>query len=76
MDTKNKLRNNLVRKIQLLSTDKLTQLDALLSEIEKQFVSKEKTLQLAGSWNDLDGDVFEELTTKLHVNRAEDNRSF
>ena len=70
MDTKNKLRNNLVRKIQLLSIDKLTQLDAMFSEIGKQFVSKEKTLQLAGSWNDLDEDVF----TKLNHNRVNNSR--
>lgn len=74
MDFKNKLRNNLIRKIQQLSTDKLTEITSLLSKIENQFKSKDKTLKLAGTWKDLDKDVFNELTEKLHDNRAKDRQ--
>ncbi len=69
MDTKNILRNNLIRKIQRLSMDKLTEISNLLSKIEGQYKSKEKTLKLAGSWKDLDKDVLDDLTEKLHDNR-------
>lgn len=72
MDIKNRLRNNLIRKIQQLSTDKLTEITNLLSKIENQFKSKDKTLKLAGAWKDLDNDVFNDLTEKLHDNRAKD----
>lgn len=72
MDIKTKMRNNLIRKIQPLSTDKLTEITNLLSNIENQFKSKDKTLKLAGTWKDLDNDVFSDLTEKLHHNRATD----
>ena len=74
MDIKNKLRNNLIRKIQRLSMDKLTEISNLLSKIENQFKSKDTTLKLAGSWKDLDKDVFNDLTEKLHDNRAKDRQ--
>ncbi len=74
MDIKNKLRNNLIRKIQRLSMDKLTEISDLLSKIENQFKSKDKTLKLAGSWKDMDKDVFNDLTEKLHDNRAKDRQ--
>lgn len=74
MNVKNKLRNNLVRKIQQLSTDKLTEISNLLSKIELDLKSKEKTLKLAGSWKELDDDVFIGLITKLHDNRTNDRQ--
>lgn len=74
MDLKNNLRNNLMQKIERLPADKLTEIDNLLRKIESQFKSKEKTLQLAGSWKDLDDDLFADLTEKLHDNRAKDRQ--
>ncbi len=74
MDIKNKLRNNLIGKIQRLSMDKLTEISDLLSKMENQFKSKDKTLKLAGSWKDMDKDVFNDLTEKLHDNRAKDRQ--
>jgi hypothetical protein len=74
MDVKNTLRNNLMRKIERLPADKLTEIDNLLQKIESQFKSKEKTLQLAGAWKDLDDDLFIDLTEKLHDNRAKDRQ--
>jgi hypothetical protein len=60
MDVKNRLRNTLVRKIQQLSTDKLTEINNLLNKIEIHIKSKDKTLKLAGTWKDLDDDIFME----------------
>lgn len=74
MDIRNKLRNSLIRRIQQLPMDKLTEISNLLNKIENQFKSKEKTLKLAGSWKDLDKDVFNDLTEKLHDNRAKDRQ--
>ena len=74
MTIKNRLRNNLIRKIQRLSPDRLTEVNNLLSKIENQFSSKEKTLKLAGAWKDLDNDIFIDLTEKLHENRANDRQ--
>ncbi len=69
MNVKDRLRNNLIKKIQQLSTEKLTEVTKLLDKIEGQFTSKEKTLKLAGSWKDLDDDTFAGLTDDLHSNR-------
>lgn len=74
MDVKNKLRNILIRKIQQLSTDKLNEINNLLNKIGNQFKSKEKTLTLAGTWKELDNDLFIDLTEKLHDNRANDRQ--
>jgi hypothetical protein len=74
MNVKNRLRNSLVRKIQQLSADKLTEINNLLSKIESQLKSKDKTLKLAGTWKDLDDSVFNEMTEKLHDNRANDRQ--
>jgi hypothetical protein len=74
MNIKNKLRNNLVRKLQQLSADKLAEVSNLLSKIENQFKSKDKTLNLAGTWKDLDDSFFNEMTDKLHDSRANDRQ--
>jgi hypothetical protein len=72
MNVKNRLRNSLVRKLQQLSTDKLTEINTLVSKIESQLKSKDKTLKLAGTWKDLDDNFFIEMTEKLHDNRTND----
>ncbi len=74
MTLENKLKNSLIRKIQRLSADKLTEVNSLLGKIENQFKSKESTLKLAGSWKDLSQDFFVELTENLHTNRAKDRQ--
>jgi hypothetical protein len=74
MNVKNRLRNSLVRKLQQLSADKLTEINNLLSKIENQLKSKDKTLKLAGTWKDLGNDFFIDMTEKLHDNRANDRQ--
>lgn len=74
MNVKNRLRNNLIRKLQQLSTDKLTEINDLLGKIESQLKSKDKTLNLAGAWRDLDDSFFIEMTEKLHDNRTNDRQ--
>jgi len=74
VNVKNRLRNSLVRKLQQLSTDKLTEINKLLGKIESQLKSKDKTLKLAGTWKDLDESFFDEMTEKLHDNRANDRQ--
>ncbi len=74
MHSNNKLRNSLVRKIQHLPAEKLKQVDKLLDEIKDQIDSKEKILQLAGSWRELDDEFFKDLTTNLHDNRNNDRK--
>lgn len=72
MTVKNRLRNKLIRLIQRLSTDKLTEVSNILNKIEQQFKSKENTLKLAGTWKEIDNELFSDLTDKLHFHRASD----
>lgn len=72
MTVKNKLRNKLIRLIQQLSTDKLTEVSKILNTIEQQFKSKDSTIKLAGSWNEIDNELFSDLTDKLHLHRSSD----
>jgi hypothetical protein len=74
MNVKNRLRNSLIRRLQQLSADKLIEINNLLGQIENQLKSKEKTLNLAGTWKDLDESFFVEMTDKLHDNRANDRQ--
>jgi hypothetical protein len=74
MDMKNRLWNTLVRNIQQLSTEKLTEISDLLYQIENQFKSKEETLKLDGTWKDLSDDAFIELTENLRDLRSKDHQ--
>lgn len=64
----------MVRKLQQLSADKLSEINILLSKIEGQLKSKDKTLKLAGAWKDLDDTFFHEMTENLHNNRSNDRQ--
>ena len=74
MDVKKKLKNSLINRIQQLSADKLTEVSELLNKIENQLKSKDKTLQLAGAWKDLDDDLLDDLTENLHNIRGKDRQ--
>ena len=64
----------MVRTIQRLSTEKLNEITKLLNRIKQPLKSKEKTLQLAGTWKELNDELFSDLTEKLHNNRANDRQ--
>lgn len=74
MDVTNRLRNSLIRRLERLSADKLSEINNLLGQIESQTKTKDKTLKLAGTWKDLDDDFFTEMTENLHDNRARDRQ--
>ena len=74
MDSESKLRNNLIRRIQKLPPAKLSAVSKLIGQIERNFSAKEQTLSMAGSWKDIDEEMFTELTDKLHGNRKNDRQ--
>jgi hypothetical protein len=74
MNVNSKLRNNLIRKIQKLSIDKLAEVTSLLSKVENQFKSKENTIKLAGAWKNIENDWLSDFTENLHSNRAKDRQ--
>ncbi len=74
MNTENKLRNKLLKRIQQLSAKQLHEIQSLLNALETGHKSKEETLKLAGAWKDMDDSFFSEMTEKLHENRAQDRQ--
>lgn len=74
MNTRDRLKNKLVSKIQRLSIDKLMEVDKILSKIESQAKSKEEIFKMAGRWKNMNPDFFSHFTTKLHSNRAIDRQ--
>lgn len=71
MNSQSKLRNNLIRKIQRLSIERLREISKQITSNEGKS-SKEKTLALAGSWNNLDEDIIQDFTSNLHQKRSID----
>src|SRR5689334_6853623 len=70
-----KLRNYLISMIQELPMNKLTELSLFLKKITGgNKKSREKTLNMAGVWNDLDEELFLDLTERLHVHRLNDRQ--
>jgi hypothetical protein len=75
MRAEEKLRNRLISMIQELSMSKLTELGLVLKKItERCKKSKERTLKMAGVWNDLDEELFLDLTERLHERRLNDRQ--
>ncbi len=74
MTIKNRLRNNLIMKIQKMSTDKLTEMNNLVSKLENENNLVDNTLNLAGSWKNLGDDFFVNLNEKLHDHRTNKDR--
>jgi hypothetical protein len=74
MNVRSRLRNSLIRKLEGLSTDKLAEINNLLSKIDNQLKSKDKTTKLASTWKDLNDSFFNEMTDKLHDSRANERQ--
>ncbi|MEQ8474056.1 MAG: hypothetical protein RIC35_22860 [Marinoscillum sp.] len=70
MATNEKLRKSILNKIKKLSDDKLPNLDAYLNDLESRFSTEKSTLSFSGIFEGLDLD---ELTTKLHESRKDNN---
>ena len=74
MKSDTQIRDQLIRRIQRIRADKLKQLDDYAAKLEKTIHNKEKILSFAGAWDNLDDDLFNDLTNKLMTRRQENNR--
>lgn len=71
MTTETKIRNQILKRIQRIPMEQLSELDEYLRKLETQISKKKKVLSYAGAWKDLDEDVFRELTDGLITRREE-----
>ena len=70
--TDTQIRQQIFRKIRRIPSEKLNDLNDYLSKLEQTSGTSSKTLSFAGSWNNIDESVFDELTENLISNRNND----
>jgi len=66
MTTDTQIRNQLIRRIQKIPSNKLKE---LVAKFELSSPKKDKNLSFAGAWANLDSELFHNLTEKLIDNR-------
>jgi hypothetical protein len=69
MITETQIRSQLIRRIQRIPSNKLNELNELVSKLELTTSNKDKNLSFAGAWENLDSDTFDNLTVNLIENR-------
>ncbi|MDF1549816.1 MAG: hypothetical protein P1P88_18460 [Bacteroidales bacterium] len=69
LDTNIQIRNQLLRKIYRIPSNKLKELDEFISKLDEDTPSTAKILTFAGSWENLDKSILDELTESLVENR-------
>ena len=70
MITNTQRRNQILRRISRISSDKLKDLEEFVSKLEKGTDKKTKITSFAGAWKDIDDSIFEDFTTKLIDHRS------
>ena len=70
------IRQQILRKIRRIPSDKLKDLNDYLSKLEKTTEKSSKVLSYAGSWKDIEESAFDELTGNLITNRNKNSRRF
>jgi len=69
MDTHEELRNKLIRKIQNLPADKLSEAWEFVDSLDEKPTSKEETLSFVEIFKESDEETFLDLTDRLPENR-------
>lgn len=69
LDTNIQIRNQILRKIYRIPSNKLKELDEFISKLDEDTPSTAKILTFAGSWENLDKSILDELTESLVENR-------
>lgn len=70
------IRQQILRKIRRMPSNKLNELNEYLSKLEQSTEKASKTVSYAGSWNNIDDSLFNEFTDNLISNRKKNGRRF
>lgn len=68
------IRNQLIKRIQNIPPDMLSELNVLVTKLEKSASRKAKNLSYAGMWSDIDNDLFKDFSENLIQNRQRNKR--
>ncbi len=74
MKSDTQIRDQLIRRIKRIRADKLKQLDDYAAKLEEPINNKEKILSFAGAWENIDDDLFNDLTDKILTRRQMNKR--
>ena len=74
MITDTQIRSQLIRRIQRIPSNKLNEINELVSKLERTSPAKDKNLSFAGAWENLDAETFNALTDNLIENRQRNKR--
>ena len=73
MITETKIRNQILRRIERIPGEQLSELDRFLKNLESRNLKKDRILSYAGAWKDMDEDVFQEFIMES-ISRREENK--
>ena len=76
MITDKQRRNQIIRRIQKISPDKIKKLQDFIDKLEENTPSKKKVLSYAGACSNIDEDLFKDLTENLISKRQKNKRRF
>ena len=74
MITDTQKRQQILRKIFRIPSEKLNELDDFISKFEQETNKKTKTSSFAGAWQNIDDSILSELTENLISNRQKNKR--
>lgn len=75
MKTENRIRSQIIRQLNKMSTWKLKEIQKFLGELEEN-EAQSKVLSYAGAWSAIEDSVLEDLTGNLIANRQKNQRRF
>ena len=75
MTIRTKIIEEIINKMDMIPEKKLEDILSYIKEIENLGDQKETILSFAGKWENLDNELFLELTKNLHENRRKDIRT-
>lgn len=68
-ETKNKIKNKLIKRINSMSSDKLKNLEDFMNQLESEKNTRDEIISFAGALKNMDPEFFRDLTDDLHSNR-------
>ncbi len=67
-------REQILRKIRRIPDDKLKELEVFVSKLEKTTNKKDRNLSFAGTWKNIDDNLFNEFTENIIARRQQNKR--
>jgi hypothetical protein len=68
-ETKNKIKDKLIKRINSMSSDKLRNLEDFMNQLESEKNTGDEILSFAGALKNMDPEFFRDLIDDLHSNR-------